>query len=352
MRVFDHPEFDDHEAVTFARDADSGLLAIIAVHSTVLGPAVGGCRMWPYADEGAALADVLRLSRGMSFKSALAGLPFGGGKSVVIGDPARSKTPAMMRALGRAVDRLGGSYTIAEDVGTSPADMAEIARETAHVRGLDGHGGDPSPATAWGVLQGMKATVRHALGRDSLSDLTVAVQGLGHVGMELCRLLHEDGARLIVADISTGAVAAAGRDFGARACPPDRIHAAEADIFAPCALGAVLNDRSIPEIKARIIAGAANNQLAEARHGPALAQRGIVYAPDYVINAGGIIHIHHEGAQYDRAAAFAHVAMIAQTTEAVFALAKQEGLDPATAADLLARRRIGEAGRVRHARAS
>lgn len=340
MSLFDLPDFDDHEAVTLASDDESGLKAILAIHSTVLGPALGGCRMWRYASDGDALVDALRLSRGMTYKAALADLPYGGGKSVILADPARGKTPDLMRAMGRAVERLGGRYLIAEDVGTTPEDMAQIARETDHVKGVAGRGFDPSPATAWGVFHGMKAAIRAGLGAADFKDIKIAVQGLGHVGMELCRLLHGAGARLIVADIDQARVDRAAADFGAATCPVAVIHQAEADVFAPCALGGGLNDETIPALRVRVVAGAANNQLLAPRHGQMLADLGILYAPDYVINAGGIIHIHHEGPDYDRAAAFAHVARIEAHADAVFALARQEGLDPASAADNLAKRKV------------
>lgn len=351
MSVFDNPDFDDHAAVHFAADEASGLKAVIALHDLTLGPALGGCRMWAYGDETAAVSDVLRLSRGMTYKSALADLPYGGGKSVIIGDARTDKTPALFRAMGAAVERLGGRYIVAEDVGTTPDDMAQIARRTAHVKGVRGAGGDPSPATAWGVFHGLKAAVAHRLKTDTLAGSTVAVQGLGHVGMALARHLHQAGARLIVADIDRGAVDAAVAEFAAEAVAPERIHAAPADVFAPCALGGALNDETIPDLAARVVAGAANNQLAQARHAALLAERDILYAPDYLINAGGIIHIHHEGPDYDPDAAFAHVARIGATARAVFERAEADAITPADAADRMAEERIARA-RVRPVRAA
>ena len=342
MSVFGSEHFDDHEEVVFCRDADTGLNAIIAVHDTTMGPALGGCRFWPYADEDAALSDVLRLSRGMTYKAALAGTGRGGGKSVIIGDPAALRSPELFRALGRFVDKLGGAYTIAEDVGTSPADMAHVAETTAHVAGLEGQSGDPSPATAYGIFVGIRAALAHQRGDADLSGVVVAVQGLGHVGWDLCRQLHEAGARLIVADVREEVCEAASRAFKAHVTPVDRIHAANADVFAPCALGAGLNDDTIPALRSTIVAGCANNQLAEDRHGDMLAERGVLYAPDYVINAGGIINIAHEGSGYDRDAAFRHVAGIGDTLADIFRRAKAEELAPHRMADRMAREIIAE----------
>jgi leucine dehydrogenase len=341
MSVFSHPEFDAHAQVTFCHDPDCGLRAIIAIHDLSRGPALGGCRMWPYASDDEALTDALRLARGMTYKSALADLPYGGGKSVIIGDPRRHKSEALFRAMGRFVDSLGGRYIIAEDVGVSLADVDIMAEETDYVAGTTmGGAGDPSPATAHGVFMGIKAAVKHKLGKDDLKGVTVAVQGLGSVGFGLCRHLSEAGADLIVSDIHPAAVSRAIEAFDARAVPADGIHAVEADVFAPCALGAVINDKTLPQIKARIVAGSANNQLAEPRHGEMLLRRGILYAPDYVINAGGIIHISHEGESYDQAKAFAHVALIHDTLLEIFAQADKERVPTSQAADRLAERRF------------
>ncbi len=341
MPVFSASGFDGHEQVVFASDSATGLRAIIALHDTRRGPALGGCRCRDYPDEPAALTDALRLSRAMTFKAAMADLPYGGGKSVVLADPAR-KTPALMQALGRAVDRLGGRYIVAEDVGTSPRDMAEVRKETVHVAGLAEGGGDPSPATAFGVWRGIHAAVRRRLGRADLNGVRVAVQGLGHVGHHLCRHLHREGARLFVADLRPAAVARAVAEFGAVPVAVDAIRAVEADVFAPCALGAVIDDEAVACLAAAVVAGAANNQLAAERYGEALAARGILYAPDYVINAGGLINIHHERAPggYDRAAAFAHVARIEGTLAAVFDRAERDGVPPHLAADRMARERL------------
>lgn len=341
MTVFSHKSFDDHQSVHFHADPRSGLKAIVAIHDTVRGPAVGGCRMWPYADDDAALTDALRLSRGMTLKSALAEMPFGGGKSIVIGDPARNKSPALWRAMGRFVESLGGRYVIAEDVGTSPADMEIVRFETRHVAGIEeGGSGDPSPATAWGVFRGIQAALETRLGRADPSGARIAVQGLGHVGLALCELLAEAGATLFVADLDNRLVARAEREYGATPVAADAIHDQPVDVFAPCAMGAILDDETIPRLQSAIVAGAANNQLAESRHGAALQRAGILYAPDYAINAGGIINISHEGPNYDRKRAFAHVARIHDTLLTVFARAEADGVATNEAADRIARDRI------------
>jgi leucine dehydrogenase len=341
--VFDIADFDDHERVVFARDRASGLKAIIAVHNTRLGPAVGGCRILPYPDERAALIDVLRLSRGMTLKNAMAGLPLGGGKSVIIADPARAKSPALLRAMGRAIDRLGGLYVTAEDVGTSAADMVEIRKETRHVIGLPvsaGGSGDPSPSTALGCFEGIKAAVRYKLGQPSVEGVRVAIQGLGHVGLNLARLLSEAGAKLTVSDVRQPAVQTAVNAFGAEAVETDAIHAADVDVFAPCALGAVINDEALPRLKAAIVAGAANNQLATPAHGVALQQRGILYAPDYVINAGGIIQVASEITGAPKEEVARRVCAIGETLLTVFNAADAEGTSTSEAADRIASGRL------------
>ena len=283
-----------HEEVYRVQDDDTGLRGFIAIHSTRLGPAAGGLRMRVYDGDTAALEDVLNLSRGMSYKNAAAGLPLGGGKAVIVGDPARDKTPELLRAMGRAINALQGRYWTAEDMGMSPADMAEIARETHFVAGLD-HGrhasGDPSPITARGVFNAMRAGAAQVYGSDDLRGRHVAVQGLGHVGWHLCTLLHEAGARLSVADMDSTRVSDAVTAFGAIGVPAHTVHATQADIFAPCAIGGILNARSIPEIQARLVVGAANNQLATPGDADALQARGILYLPDYVANGGGIINV-------------------------------------------------------------
>lgn len=344
MSIFSHPEFDAHEYLAFRHDAGTGLKAIIAVHSTRLGKALGGCRMWPYTSDEAAITDVLRLSRGMTYKAAMAGLPQGGGKSVVIGDPRHDKTPEMMRAMGRFVDSLGGRYVVAEDSGTSVADIRLMAEATAHVGGLaderaaaEGRSGDPSPATALGVFIGLKAAARFALGVTDLVGLKVAIQGVGNVGYRLARHLHDAGAQLWVTDIHQPAIERCAADFGAHPVAMDEVHALDVDIFAPCALGAGLNERTIPRIRARIVAGAANNQLAAPRHDHLLASAGILYAPDYVINAGGIIDIFYEGPDYDPTTVRAHLERIGTTLSDIFERSHTEGRPTGEIADLMAR---------------
>lgn len=343
MMLFESPHFDGHEQVVFCHDRETGLKAIIAIHNTNRGPSLGGCRMWPFASEEEALADVLRLSMGMTYKSALADLPWGGGKSVIIGDARKDKTPALMQAMGRAVERLGGRYIIAEDVGTNPDDMSEISKQTAHVKGVKGEGGDPSPATAYGVFAGLKASVRHRLGGRELSGVRVAVQGLGHVGYDLAEQLHEAGCALTVADIDETALDRARSQLGATVVGKDAIYDTDVDVFAPCALGAVINDDTIGRLKAKVVAGAANNQLAERRHGDLLAERGVLYAPDYVINAGGVIHIWHEGPNYDRQMAFAHVGRIGDTLLDIYRRAERDGVPTHVAADRLAEEKFARA---------
>ena len=295
MAAFDDPAFDDHERVVFCRDASSGLKAIIAIHSTALGPAAGGCRLWNYESADAALHDVLRLSQGMSYKNAMADLKFGGGKAVIIKTPDFDGSEALYEKFGEFVEKLNGEYITAEDVGMSVSIMEMVARRTRHVTGLPpAHGqagGDPSPKTAFGVFKGIEAAVNFKLDRADASGLTVAVQGVGNVGYHLCRYLAEAGAKLIVADIDDGRVKRACDEFGATAAPPDDILSQEADVLAPCALGAILNEQSIPNLNVSIVAGGANNQLKTDADGQRLTEAGILYAPDYVINGGGIINV-------------------------------------------------------------
>jgi len=340
MTVFTSPEFDNHEQVVFCADADSGLRAIIAIHNTNLGPALGGCRMWPYADDEEALRDALRLARGMTYKSAITGLPYGGGKSVIIGDPKTLKSEALLRAMGRFVDSLGGRYQTAEDVGTTVADMDILRQETEYAHGLSGSSGDPSPATAYGVFMGIRAALYFKHERDDLRGLTVAVQGLGNVGKRLCRYLADAGTRLVVADINEDAMQAAIRDFGATPVSPNDIHKVEADVFAPCALGAILNDKSIPELSANIVAGSANNQLAGPQHGEALRKRGVLYAPDYVINAGGLIDIYVGEEGGNQEAVLKRTAEIYQTTLTILERAAREESATDAIADSMAEERF------------
>lgn len=351
MSVFSHQEFDTHEQVSFFHCPKTGLKAIIAVHNTHLGPALGGCRMWAYESDEQALRDVLRLSRGMTYKAAITGLPLGGGKSVIIGDSKKIKTPDMMRAMGKAVDTFGGRYIVAEDVGTNVEDMNNIHTATKHVVGIahDGQGsGDPSPTTAYGVYVGLKAAVKFRLKKTDLKGLKVAVQGLGNVGYNLCRHLAKDGAELIVTDIQPERIEQAVKELGAKAVSLNDIYAQSVDVFAPCALGAIINDTTIAQLKAQVVAGAANNQLSEPRHGDALKNKGILYAPDYVINAGGLINVHYEhvartgGKAASREDVVAHVEKIGETLDVIFRRAEQENLATSTAADRVAEQRFGK----------
>jgi leucine dehydrogenase len=293
MTIFSSPAFEDHEAVCAFRDAKAGYSGFIAIHSTALGPAAGGVRMWPYPHEQAAIDDALRLSRAMSHKNAVAGLELGGGKAVIIGDPARDKTPALFEALGRAVDTLGGRYWAAEDAGLTPADLGYARNETRFVAGLTGHAaasGDPSLVTAEGVKRGMALCVQRALGRE-LSQVTVAIQGVGHVGGILADKLAAEGAHLIVCDVNEAAARSAAARTGARVVAPDAIFDAQADVFSPCALGGAISPETLARLKAKVVAGGANNQLSSAEAGQALFDRGLLYAPDFVINGGGIINV-------------------------------------------------------------
>ena len=325
MPLFDSPAFEGHEGVHAFYDEVSGMKAIIAVHSTTRGPAAGGCRMWPYESDQAALDDALRLSRAMSYKNAVADLELGGGKSVIIGDSRTQKTPALFEALGEAIEALGGRYWGAEDVGVSPADLVHTRRRTRYVAGLEGHeaaSGDPSPVTAEGVFRGLALCVRRGLGRD-LKGVRVAIQGVGNVGGGLADRLAAAGARLTIADANAAQADAVARRTGAEVVAPGAIFDVEADVFAPCALGGAISVETLARIKARIIAGGANNQLASAEAGEALFEKGLLYAPDYVINGGGIINVAAEiraldrGEAYDRAWVDAKLARLTQTLDEI-----------------------------------
>lgn len=341
--MFSHPDFDEHERVIYLRESAAGLSAIVAIHSTALGPAFGGCRMWPYRTDDDALADALRLSRGMTYKAAICGLPYGGGKSVVIGDPKRDKTPALLRAIGRAVESLGGRYIIADDVGTTLADLAVMRAETRHTAAATASAREPLPVTAWGVFNALLASAERRFGQSGFKDLRVAVQGLGHVGYPLCRFLRDKGARLIVGDLDAARAARAGAEFGAAPVPADAIYDADCDIFSPCALGGVLNDATIPRLKAQLVCGGANNQLALPRHDAALAARGIVYLPDYLANAGGVIDFHQESVDDSTAAVMRSVERIRRIAAEVLAEAERTGRTPLAVADAIVRERLGAA---------
>lgn len=343
MSVFDHPEYDGHESIHFFDDKASGLRAIIAIHSTALGPAGGGCRRWTYAGDAEALTDALRLSRGMTYKSAVAGLGFGGGKGVIMASGSAPKTPQLMAAFGRAVDSLGGRYVTAEDVGMTVEDMRQVRHETRYVSGLppqgNAAGGDPGPWTALGVFLGLLAAVRFTGRTDGAAGLRVAVQGIGSVGLQLCRYLHRAGAELLVADVDPAHLERARAEFPFTELPPGEILFADADVIAPCALGNILNPQSIPRIRARVIAGAANNQLATDADGALLASRNILYAPDYVINAGGIISC---GLEYFGGSSEADlreaIGRIPERLTAIFEESKRSGRPTSAVADDWARR--------------
>ncbi len=328
-----------YQRVARAEDRERGFTALIAVHDTTLGPALGGLRIWKYASADEAQVDVLRLARGMTYKSAVARTGLGGGKAVIVGDARKDKSDALLAWMGRFIDSFGGRYITAEDVGTSVLDLDVIARETRHVAGRArevGGSGDPSPWTALGAFVSMEAALLHQTGSAAFRGRKVAIQGMGHVGYWLARHLAEAGAQLLVADLDPARVERVVKELAATAVPPDQILGAECDVLAPCALGAVLNDRTLPNLRCKVVCGAANNQLAEDRHGQALKERGILYAPDYVVNAGGILNISVELASggYDAAKAELKVRGIAQSLKAVLDRAQREGLPPARAADL------------------
>jgi leucine dehydrogenase len=339
--LWDLPDFDAHESVHLFDDPKSGMRAVIAIHSTHLGPAAGGTRFWHYADQQAALTDALRLSRGMSYKNAMAGLAAGGGKAVILANSAHAKPRELLDAFARAVDSLGGRYITAQDVGMSEDDMVALSQSTSHVAGLPGQGGDPGPYTARGVYLGVKAAAKRAFGSDDVAGMHIAIQGVGSVGGGLARYLAADGAKLTLADVNADRVAALANELGAATVPSDAIMAVEADIFSPCALGAILTEASIAALKVKAVAGGANNQLATAAQGRQLADRGIVYAPDYVINAGGIINVLRQIENADDAAINARIDMIPARLHQIWDESETSGATPAEVADKIAQRLIG-----------
>jgi leucine dehydrogenase len=346
LDVFDQIHEAHHEQVVFCHDEESGLDSIIAIHDTTLGPALGGTRMWPYRSADEALIDVLRLSEGMTYKAAVADLELGGGKAVIIGDSKRDKTPELLRAHGRFVDTLGGRYITAEDVGIGVEDMEYVYEETKHVTGIRStpHGsGDPSPVTAYGVYHGIKASCRKKLGTDELKGIRIAVQGAGHVGYNLCENLASEGAVLTICDIDDERVRKVVDDFRATPVTTDAIYDVDCDVFAPCALGAIINDGTLRRLRCSIVAGAANNQLEEDRHGDALDAKGILYAPDYVINAGGLINVYGELVGYGIETAKEKARGIYGTLLSIYDIAEEDGLPTYRAADRLARERIRKA---------
>ena len=342
MNLFDTIAEMGHEQVAVCHDKSSGYRGIIAIHDTTLGPALGGTRFWHYASDEEAVTDVLRLSRGMTYKNAVAGLNLGGGKAVIIGDTKTARREMIFRAHGRFVDSLGGRYITAEDVNTSPSDMDFVYMETEHVAGLQGRSGDPSPVTARGVFRSIQASAKQRWGSDDLSGRHVTVQGLGHVGYYLCGELVRAGARLTVTDIDAERVRRAADEFGAKTVGPDEIYGVPADVFAPCALGGVINDKTLPQLKVDIVAGASNNQLLETRHGDELERLGILYAPDYVANAGGVINVYGELHGWSSERALRKADQIYETTLGVFEIAKEQGIPTYQAADRLAERRLND----------
>ncbi|NUM88841.1 MAG: Glu/Leu/Phe/Val dehydrogenase [Bdellovibrionales bacterium] len=347
MGVFDRVHDDNYEQIIYCNDTKTGLKAIIAMHSTALGPAVGGCRMWNYASEEEALTDVLRLSKGMTYKAAISQLAWGGGKSIIMGD---GKTPELLRRFGDFVETLAGHYITAKDVGIDSNDLKTIKTRTKHILGIAGEtnsSGDPSPATAWGVYNGMLACAEKAFGAKSLKGLHVAVQGLGAVNFHLLKYLAQEGARVTACDIAKPAVERAQAEYGVSVVGPDAILDVPCDIFSPGALGAVINDHSISRLKCKVVAGAANNQLATERHGETLLQRGILYAPDYAINAGGLINIYHEPKGYDRDRAFAQVATIYDTVKLILDRSEAEKRPTNRVANAIAEERVKAAERAK-----
>ncbi|HET7656404.1 MAG TPA: Glu/Leu/Phe/Val dehydrogenase dimerization domain-containing protein, partial [Luteimonas sp.] len=334
--IFETLDTFGHEQVVFCHNKDAGLKAIIAIHNTVLGPALGGTRMWPYKSEEEALNDVLRLSRGMTYKNAVAGLDIGGGKAVIIGDPATDKSEALFRAFGQFVESLGGRYITAEDVGIDVNDMEYVFKETEYVTGVHqvhGGSGDPSPFTAYGALQGLMATLQKKFGDEEVGKYSYAVQGLGHVGMEYVKLLRERGAKIFVTDIHKDRVDQAVSEYGAEAVNPDEIYDVNADVYSPCALGGTVNEQTLPRFKFKVICGSANNQLATNAIGDEVAKKGILYAPDYAVNAGGVMNVALEITGYNRERAMRMMRTIYHNLTRIYEIAERDGIPTYRAAD-------------------
>jgi len=354
--LFEQIEYKEHEQVIFCSDPKVGLRAIIAIHNTTLGPALGGTRMWPYKSDKEALHDVLRLSRGMTYKAAVAGLNLGGGKAVIIGDPKKDKTEALFRSYGRFVEGLAGRYITAEDVGIQVQDMEWVRMETKYVTGISralGGSGDPSSVTALGTYMGMKAAAKKVYGSDSLEGKKISIQGAGHVSYHLCNLLHKEGAQIFISDLFPEKARAIALDVKAQVVDKEDIYDVDADIFSPCALGGILNEETIPRLKCAIVAGCANNQIeSETAHGPMLTEKGILYAPDYVINAGGLINVASELEGYNKEHAHNQAARIYDTMLAIFDHAEKAGIPTYAASNELAIQRLRQIGRIKHIYAS
>lgn len=346
MKIFDYLEEHDFEQLVFCQDKSTGLKAIIGIHDTTLGPALGGTRIWDYQSEDEAIIDVLRLSMGMTYKNSAAGLNLGGGKAVIIGDPAQIKSEALFRTFGRYVESLNGRYITAEDMNTTTQDMAYINAETDHVVGLEGKSGNPSPVTALGVYRGILAAVNEVYGSDDLSGKAVAVQGLGQVGYSICKHLHDAGAKLYVTDIRKDSIDRVVNDMGATAVAPDEIYGIDCDIFVPCAMGAIINDFTIEELKCKIVAGSANNQLADEKHGQMLKDKGILYVPDFVINSGGVINVYEELQGYNAERAMGRASAIYDAVKRVIEISKAEDIPTFKAAERMAEERIAAMAKV------
>lgn len=340
MKIFDRMMEHDYEQVIFCQDKDTGLKAIICIHDTTLGPALGGCRILDYKSEDEALNDVLRLARGMTYKNAAAGLDLGGGKSVILGDPDTIKSEALFRVFGRFVEGLNGRYLTAEDVNSTTGDMDFVNLETENVVGIEHKSGNPAPVTAYGTFKGIQAAANEVYGSDDLSGKVVALQGVGSVGYYLSELLVKAGAKLIVTDIKKASIDRIVNEFGAESVAPDEIYGVECDIFSPCAMGAIINDFTVEQLKCKIVAGSANNQLAENVHGDILDKKGILYVPDYVINSGGAINVAQEMKGYDKDRAMANTSLIYDACKRVFEIAKNENIPTYKAADKMAEERI------------
>lgn len=346
MKIFDYLEEHDFEQLVFCQDKSTGLKAIIGIHDTTLGPALGGTRIWDYESEEDAIIDVLRLSRGMTYKNSAAGLNLGGGKAVIMGDPAKIKSEELFRVFGRYVESLGGRYITAEDMNTTTQDMGYINAETEHVVGLEGKSGNPSPVTALGVFRGILAAVDEVYGSDDLTGKVVAVQGLGQVGYSICKHLHDAGAKLYVTDIRKESIDRVVNDMGATAVAPDEIYGIDCDIFVPCAMGAVINDFTIEKLKCKIVAGSANNQLADVKHGQMLKDKGILYVPDFVINSGGVINVYEELRGYNKDRAMSKAAAIYDAVKRVIEISKRDDIPTYAAAERMAEERIAALAKV------
>jgi leucine dehydrogenase len=350
MNLFETIEKTEHEEIIFCHNKDAGLKAIIAIHNTILGPALGGLRMYPYATEEQALTDVLRLSRGMTYKAAVSGLNLGGGKSIIIGDPKKDKSEALFRAFGRFLDSLGGRYITAEDVGIDVNDMEYVYQETENVVGvhqMHGGSGDPSPFTAYGTLQSIRASLEKKFGNQDVGKYSYAIQGVGHVGLELVKLIHAEGGKMFVTDVNKDVLDICKQQYGCEIVGLDEIYGVDADVYCPCALGGTVNDASIEQFKFAIVCGSANNQLLETRHGDELEKRGIIYAPDYAVNAGGLMNVSIELQGYNRERAMRMTRNIYYNISNIFKIADRDNIPTWRAADRMGEERIAMMGKIK-----